>query len=76
LDDHIQKGKVELNFNEFNTYSSRRKMSKLRSIESSINKGTMPLPSYTLIHSNTILSERDKALLMTWLEDAKESVAK
>lgn len=76
LDDHIEKGKAELNFNEFNSYSSRRQMNKLRAIGSSLKEGTMPLPSYTLLHSNAILSKKEKALLMSWLEKAKENLSK
>jgi hypothetical protein len=50
LEDHIQEGKDELNFNEWDTYSSRRKNSKLRSIIKQIESGEMPMDSYTLIH--------------------------
>lgn len=76
LNDHIESGKAALNFNEFNTYSSRRQMSKLRAIGSSIKEGTMPLPSYTLLHSNAILSEAEKVLLMNWVESSKDSLSK
>ncbi len=47
---HIRDGKADLNFSEFGSYSLRRQMSKLRSIENSIIDGTMPLSSYTLLH--------------------------
>ncbi|MCY1369929.1 heme-binding domain protein [compost metagenome] len=76
LNNHIQEGKAALNFNEFGAYSSRRQLSKLRAIESSIKDAKMPLPSYTLMHNNAILSESEKALLMSWLEKANESLAK
>lgn len=74
LNDHIQKGKAELNFNEFDSYSSRRKLNKLRAIESSLEEGTMPLPSYSLIHRKAMLSDAEKTLLLRWLESAKESL--
>lgn len=76
LNSHIEGGKAALNFNEFAAYSSRRQLSKLRAIESSIKDAKMPLPSYTLMHNNAILSEAEKALLMSWLEKANESLAK
>ena len=56
LEDHIQEGKDELNFNEWAEYSDRRKNSKLRSIISQIEEDKMPLDSYTLIHKDAILS--------------------
>jgi hypothetical protein len=55
LEDHIKEGKAELNFNEWGTYSDRRKNSKLRSIVKQIQRGEMPMESYTLIHRDAIL---------------------
>ena len=40
LEDHIQEGKDELNFNEWAEYSDRRKNSKLRSIISQIESNS------------------------------------
>jgi len=73
---HIRSGKEELNFNEFGTYTKRRQQSKLRSIESSLKEGTMPLSSYTLTHRNAILSEAEKMLIIKWVQDSKESLNK
>ena len=50
LEDHIKEGKAELNFNEWDSLSNRRKKSKLRSIIKQIESDEMPLNSYTLIH--------------------------
>ena len=50
LEDHIKEGKAELNFNEWDSLSTRRKTSKLRSIIKQIENGEMPLDSYTFIH--------------------------
>jgi hypothetical protein len=66
MDRHVSKGMEELNFNEFGTYSSRKQRSKIRAIGESIEEGTMPLSSYTIIHRNAILSKEDKALLLNW----------
>ncbi|MFA6058707.1 MAG: heme-binding domain-containing protein [Taibaiella sp.] len=71
---HIRKGKEELNFNAFGDYSPRRQQSKLKAIASSIEDGTMPLPSYTLIHKSARLSSTDKKLLLDWLNNKKNSL--
>lgn len=63
LDNHIQKGKEKLNFNEFMSYSARRKKNKLKSIISQIKNDEMPLDSYTLTHSNAKLKKEDKKLI-------------
>ncbi|MGF7079093.1 heme-binding domain-containing protein [Mucilaginibacter sp. UYCu711] len=73
MDRHVSKGKEELNFNAFGTYSSRKKSSKLRAIGESLEEGSMPLSSYTLIHRNAILSTKDKATLMNWVKQNSDS---
>ncbi len=58
LEDHINEGKVELNFSEWGAYSNRRKVSKLQSIIKQIENSEMPLYSYTLMHRDAIFSEQ------------------
>ena len=74
LEDHIQEGKDELNFNEWAEYSDRRKNSKLRSIISQIEEDEMPLDSYTLIHRDAILSDEDKTLIVDFITALKDSL--
>ncbi|MCC8407770.1 heme-binding domain-containing protein [Mucilaginibacter sp. UR6-1] len=72
LDRHVAEGKKNLNFNDFATYSARKQNSKLRAIAESLDEGTMPLASYTLIHRNAILSVKEKALLQNWVKRSAE----
>ena len=74
LEDHIQEGKDELNFNEWAEYSDRRKNSKIRSIISQIEEDEMPLDSYTLIHRDAILSDEDKTLIVDFITALKDSL--
>jgi hypothetical protein len=74
LEDHIQEGKDELNFNEWAEYSDRRKNSKLRSIISQIEEDKMPLDSYTLIHKDAILSDEDKRVIIDYMKALKDSL--
>ena len=74
MEDHIKKGKKELNFSEWADYSNRRKKSKLKSIISQIEDGKMPIASYTLIHGDARLSESDKELIMDWFLKLKDSL--
>jgi len=71
---HIKKGKAELNFDEFGSYSLRRQISKLNGIGNSVKDGTMPLKSYTMIHKNARLSKEDKMLLIDWALRIKDSL--
>ena len=74
LEDHIQDGKDELNFNEWAEYSDRRKNSKLRSIISQIEEDKMPLDSYTLIQKDAILSDEDKRVIIDYMTALKDSL--
>tara|TARA_R110002049_G_scaffold25568_1_gene89734 strand:+ start:1028 stop:1483 length:456 start_codon:yes stop_codon:yes gene_type:complete len=74
LEDHIKEGKAELNFNEWDSLSSRRKTSKLRSIIKQIESGEMPLDSYTLIHKDAKFSEAETEEIINWITQLKDSL--
>ncbi|WP_330441475.1 heme-binding domain-containing protein [Flavobacterium sp. C4GT6] len=74
LEDHIKKGKAELNFNEWENYSDRRKNSKLKSIINQIKDDEMPLSSYTLVHQDAILSDAEKKTLIDYMTKLKNSL--
>lgn len=73
LNNHIKKGKLELNFSEWDSLSNRRKASKLRSIIKQIEGNKMPLKSYTFIHKNAKLSEDEKSAIIKWIVQLKEN---
>jgi hypothetical protein len=72
---HIRKGKEELNYSEFGSYSTRRQLSKLNGITNSIRDDIMPLSSYRLMHKNSILSAYKKELLSKWVQQARDSLS-
>ena len=72
---HIKHGKADLNFSEFGNYTKRKQQNKLRFIVKSIEDKTMPLPSYTLIHTNTKLSKENEALVVDWATKIKDSLS-
>ena len=74
LEDHINEGKEELNFNEWDVYSNRRKNSKLKSIISQVKDDEMPLASYTLIHKDAKLSNSEKTLIIDYMKNLKETL--
>ncbi|WP_369049367.1 heme-binding domain-containing protein [Tenacibaculum sp. UWU-22] len=74
LEKHINKGKSELNFNEWDDYSNRRKNSKLKSIINQIKNGEMPLPSYTWIHKNAVLHKVEKTKIIDYMNQLKDSL--
>ena len=74
LEHHIKDAKKELNFNVWETYSNRRKNSKLKSIINQIKDDEMPLSSYTLIHRDAILSELEKQSMIDYMTKIKDSL--
>ena len=70
---HITKGRDELNFDEFNNYSKRRKKAKIKSIISQIEKDEMPLKSYRMMHGNARLSADEKKELLDFFRDNEYS---
>ena len=71
---HIKDGKAELNFDEFGNYPSRRQFSKLKAIAGSVRDATMPIKSYTWMHSNSKLLPENKALIIEWTLKTKDSI--
>ena len=66
LANHIRKGKTDLNFDEFGTYSGRKQKNKLKAIVNQVRDDEMPLRSYTWMHKDARLSEEEKQLLINW----------
>ena len=69
---HIKKGKEELNLDEFNDYSKRRKKAKIKSIISQIEKEEMPLKSYLLLHPDAGLTPNKKKVLLQFFQSELE----
>lgn len=74
LADHVNEGKEELNFDEFNTYSTKKKLHKLDEVIETIKNNEMPLKSYTLIHGNAKLSDSDKQDIEAWVKKIKNEI--
>ena len=73
---HIDEAKEELNFDGFASYSKRRQLSKLKAMQGAIEDESMPLPSYTLIHRDAILSQKNKKLLNDWIDVSRDEISK
>ena len=72
---HIKQGKSVLNFSEFGNYSARKKLSKLTGIANSIKDNIMPLSSYKWMHKNARISKDEKAMIINWVQQSKDSLS-
>ena len=74
LNHHIKEGKRELNFTEFATYTVKQKDKKLAEIAEQVREHEMPLPSYTLIHTDAKLNEQQVNALVQWSKSARKEI--
>ena len=70
LANHVDEGKDELNFSEFDTFKLKRKIKKLKKVVDEVKKDGMPLNSYLIIHKNAALSQEQKNILIKWAEES------
>jgi len=66
LKGHIKGAKEELNFSEWKLYSAKKKVHKLDEFIEVLENNEMPLSSYTLMHSETKLTDDETKLLINW----------
>jgi hypothetical protein len=76
LNNHVNEGKKELNFDEFKSFTPRRQYNKMKSLVREINQDGMPLDSYTWIHKDAILDPAQKQLLVSWAKDIEHQMEK
>lgn len=74
LANHVKDGTRSFNLNEFATYPVARRYDKIEEIKKQIDKGDMPLSSYTLIHSDAILTNAEKIKIITWSENIRKDM--
>jgi hypothetical protein len=74
LASHIKDGKRQLNFNEFDSYRIAKQYKKLEECIKEVKEGGMPLPSYTIIHKDAILTEAEKKILYDWCDILRDSI--
>ena len=74
LNNHVKDGKRALNFSEFTTYRIKKQFHRLDDIDEQIKKDEMPLSSYTLIHTDARLSDRQKLAIYSWTAALKDTI--
>jgi len=67
VDGHISDAQAQLNFSNWGAIDDRSKDILLSSIVSVLNEDRMPLPSYTLVHTDAKLSVEEKEAIISWV---------
>lgn len=66
LNDHVKDGKKHLNFSDWSTYSVKKKEHKMDELYEEVEKGEMPLNSYTWTHSEANLTQEQISEMVAW----------
>ncbi len=74
LNDHVTDGKKHFNLNNFGNMRLAMQNHKLEECIEQVKEGEMPLPSYTLIHTDAKLSENDKTLITNWAQGIMDTL--
>jgi hypothetical protein len=70
----IRKGREELNFSDWESYSKRDKIKNLSNIKEEVSSGEMPLKVYLIIHRKARLSPEKVSALNKWTDDLTNQI--
>jgi hypothetical protein len=68
LKHHINEGREELNFSEWGTFTTKRKMKKLEEIVAEVEDGEMPMTPYIMMHSEAKMSEASRKAFLDFFK--------
>ncbi|MGN6618901.1 MAG: heme-binding domain-containing protein [Ilyomonas sp.] len=74
LDDHIAEGKRHANYDAFGSYSLARQYHVLEESIDQVKKGEMPLGSYTLIHTESKLTDAQRQAFINWCQSIRDTM--
>lgn len=72
---HIEEGREELNFSDWQAYDKGKKLRKLKEIREEVEEGGMPLAPYALVHGEARLSADQKQLIVDWAGDFSKTIS-
>ncbi len=68
---HIKDARRHLNFNNWNSYKSKKQDKKLRECVENIDEGDMPMESYTWIHKSASLTKDQQKVLKDYFNSLR-----
>jgi hypothetical protein len=74
LASHVSDGKKHFNLDEFTTYTLKRQDHKLDDLIETQKDHSMPLESYSLIHVDAKLSEKQRKALIDWANETRKVI--
>jgi len=76
MQNHVNDGKREINFSEFNSYPAKKQSHKLHEVIEQIKNDEMPIDSYLWIHKNAKLNDEQKKIVTGWADSLQQMIIK
>ena len=74
LNNHIQDGKIGINFDEYTNKNLRFQYHKMEDVIEMMKEGKMPLDSYTWLHKDAILTSDEKNKIVAWANSVMDTM--
>jgi len=74
--DHIVEGKKELNFSDWGKFDEYDRIIALEGIKKEIERKTMPIKPYVMMHPEAKLTDEQRANLLKWIEKRVDELVK
>ena len=71
---HVKDGKHAINFSDLSMFDKKKLDHRMGDIAEELENGGMPLPSYTLVHTNAKLNKAQIQLIRDWTEAARKQI--
>ena len=68
---HVQEGRAHLNFSQWESLNAQKRYHMKQEILEVLEDGSMPLPSYLLLHGDAELTAEDRGVLKRWISEAR-----
>ena len=68
----VNEGRKRLNFSEWDKYDDKRRSKKLDGVKELVEKGVMPLSSYTLLHTDAKITPDKVKAIEDWLKSVDD----
>lgn len=70
----VRRGRVELNFSEWGTYTPNKQQKLLKETCEEVSERKMPMAAYTLLHPSAKFTDADIAAVCAWTRSAIQSL--
>lgn len=74
LKNHVNEGRVSLNFSTWATYEPKRQLHKIDEMVELVEKDEMPLESYILGHQDAKMTKEKKKILIDYLRQIQQEI--